>query len=238
MTRDVEHYGQQIREGSVLLLMTGAANRDERKFDDPDRFDIHRNMQQHLAFGYGIHFCLGSHLARLEGRIALEEVLARFPDLGGRLGRRRAGPHVDGAGVGIVACRRCRRRDRRRGCPCGLCQGSISNSASTRAVSAPNGDAGVSTGRACGGATASSGGTGRVGPEKAELTADIDTSRNQRPPSARARKQASAAVRPVRGSAMASAQNSGTSFLQTTNPPAAAASSPKATRLAASPARP
>jgi cytochrome P450 len=79
VTHDVEHYGQQIREGSVLLLMTGAANRDERKFDDPDRFDVHRNMQQHLAFGYGIHFCLGSHLARLEGRIALEEVLVRFP---------------------------------------------------------------------------------------------------------------------------------------------------------------
>jgi cytochrome P450 len=64
----------------VLLLMTGAANRDERTFDDPDRFDVHRSMQQHLAFGYGIHFCLGSHLARLEGRIALEEVLARFPN--------------------------------------------------------------------------------------------------------------------------------------------------------------
>jgi cytochrome P450 len=79
VTRDVEHYGQQVREGSVLLLMTGAANRDERKFDDPDRFDVHRTVQQHLAFGYGIHFCLGSHLARLEGRIALEEVLARFP---------------------------------------------------------------------------------------------------------------------------------------------------------------
>jgi cytochrome P450 len=80
VTRDVEHHGQQIREGSVLLLMTGAANRDERKFDVPDRFDVHRSMQQHLAFGYGIHFCLGSHLARLEGRIALEEVLARFPN--------------------------------------------------------------------------------------------------------------------------------------------------------------
>jgi cytochrome P450 len=79
VTRDVEHFGQVVPEGSVLLLMTGAANRDERKFDDPDHFDVHRDIQQHLAFGYGIHFCLGSHLARLEGRIALEEVLARFP---------------------------------------------------------------------------------------------------------------------------------------------------------------
>jgi cytochrome P450 len=79
VTRDVEHHGQQVPAGSVVLLMTGAANRDERKFDDPDRFDIHRTQQQHLAFGYGIHFCLGSHLARLEGRVALEEVLTRFP---------------------------------------------------------------------------------------------------------------------------------------------------------------
>ena len=79
VTRDVEHHGQKVPEGSVLLLMNGAANRDERKFEDPDRFDIHRTMQQHLAFGYGIHFCLGSHLARLEGRVALEEVLRRFP---------------------------------------------------------------------------------------------------------------------------------------------------------------
>jgi cytochrome P450 len=79
VTCDVEHYDQKVPEGSVLLLMNGAANRDERKFDDPDNFDIHRKQQQHLSFGYGIHFCLGSHLARLEGRIALEEVLKRFP---------------------------------------------------------------------------------------------------------------------------------------------------------------
>jgi cytochrome P450 len=79
VTRDVEHHDRRVPQGSVLLLMSAAANRDERKFDEPDRFDIHRTMQQHLAFGYGIHFCLGSHLARLEGRIALEEVLRRFP---------------------------------------------------------------------------------------------------------------------------------------------------------------
>jgi cytochrome P450 len=79
VTREVEHHGVTVPKGSVLLLMTGAANRDDRQFDEPDKFDVRRTMQQHLAFGYGIHFCLGSHLARLEGRIALDEVLKRFP---------------------------------------------------------------------------------------------------------------------------------------------------------------
>jgi cytochrome P450 len=79
VTRDVEHHGQTVPAGSALLLLTASANRDERKFADGDRFDIHRDIDRQLAFGYGIHFCLGSALARLEGRIALEEVLARFP---------------------------------------------------------------------------------------------------------------------------------------------------------------
>jgi cytochrome P450 len=79
VTKDVEHYGQTVPEGNVMVLLTGSANRDERKFPDADRFDIHRKIDQHLAFGYGLHFCLGSHLARLEGRVALEEVLNRFP---------------------------------------------------------------------------------------------------------------------------------------------------------------
>jgi cytochrome P450 len=79
VTREVEHHGARVPEGAVLVLLTAAANRDERHFDDPDRFDIHRHIDHHLTFGYGIHFCLGSHLARLEGRIALEEVLKRFP---------------------------------------------------------------------------------------------------------------------------------------------------------------
>ena len=77
--KDVEHYGQVVPAGSVLLLLNGSANRDERKFPDADRFDIHRAIDHHLAFGYGIHFCLGAALARLEGRVALEEVLKRFP---------------------------------------------------------------------------------------------------------------------------------------------------------------
>jgi cytochrome P450 len=79
VTREVDHHGERVPEGAVLLLLTAAANRDERHFEAPDRFDIHRKIDHHLTFGYGIHFCLGSHLARLEGRIALEEVLKRFP---------------------------------------------------------------------------------------------------------------------------------------------------------------
>jgi cytochrome P450 len=79
VTQDVEHHGQKVPAGSVILLLTAAGNRDERVFPEPDRFDIRRKIVHHLAFGYGIHFCLGSHLARLEGRIALEEVLKRFP---------------------------------------------------------------------------------------------------------------------------------------------------------------
>jgi len=79
VTHDVEHHGQVVPEGSAILLLTASANRDERKFADGDTFDIHRDIDRQLAFGYGIHFCLGSALARLEGRIALDEVLARFP---------------------------------------------------------------------------------------------------------------------------------------------------------------
>jgi len=80
VTKDVEHHGQTVPTGSVMVLLNASANRDERKFADPDRFDIHRNIGRHLSFGYGLHFCLGAHLARLEGRVALEEVLKRFPN--------------------------------------------------------------------------------------------------------------------------------------------------------------
>ncbi len=80
VTRDVEAYGETVPEGSVMLLLTAAANRDDRKFPDADRFDVHRTIDHHLAFGYGIHFCLGAALARLEGRVALDEVLQRFPE--------------------------------------------------------------------------------------------------------------------------------------------------------------
>jgi cytochrome P450 len=77
---DVEHHGQQVPAGSVLLLLNGSANRDERKYPDPDRFDVRREFDQHLAFGFGVHLCLGAALARLEARIALDELLKRFPE--------------------------------------------------------------------------------------------------------------------------------------------------------------
>jgi cytochrome P450 len=80
VTDDVDHHGCAVPRGSVMLLLTAAANRDERRFADPDRFDVRRRIGHHLSFGYGIHFCLGAALARLEGRVALREVLRRFPD--------------------------------------------------------------------------------------------------------------------------------------------------------------
>jgi cytochrome P450 len=79
VTTDVELYGTVVPEGSTMVLLNGSGNRDERKFPDGDSFDIHRKLDHHLAFGYGTHFCLGAALARLEGRIALDEVLKRFP---------------------------------------------------------------------------------------------------------------------------------------------------------------
>ena len=79
VARDVEWHGVTVAEGSVMLAINGSANRDERRFEDGDRFDIRRRIDHHLSFGYGLHFCLGAALARLEGRIALEEVLRRFP---------------------------------------------------------------------------------------------------------------------------------------------------------------
>jgi cytochrome P450 len=76
---DVEHYGEKVPAGSAILLLTASANRDERKFPQGGRFDIHRKIDHHLAFGYGVHFCLGAALARMEARVALDEVVKRFP---------------------------------------------------------------------------------------------------------------------------------------------------------------
>jgi cytochrome P450 family 142 subfamily A polypeptide 1 len=80
-TRDATLRGQKIREGDKLLLLYASANRDERVFDRPDEFDVERRPNDHLAFGYGAHFCLGSALARLELRVMFEELLRALPDL-------------------------------------------------------------------------------------------------------------------------------------------------------------
>jgi cytochrome P450 len=80
VAKDVDHYGRRVPEGSVMVLLNGSANRDQSRFADGDRFDIHREIGHHLSFGYGLHFCLGAALARLEGRVALDEVLRRWTD--------------------------------------------------------------------------------------------------------------------------------------------------------------
>ena len=79
-TEDVELGGQEIAKGSMVMLLLGSANRDEGRFENADRFDIDRDTNGHVAFGFGNHFCLGASLARLEGRIALETLIDRLPD--------------------------------------------------------------------------------------------------------------------------------------------------------------
>lgn len=75
---DTEFHGEVVPAGSNLLLVNGSGNRDERQFDDPDRFDVTRKIDRHLSFGYGAHFCIGAALARMEGRIGLEQMVRRF----------------------------------------------------------------------------------------------------------------------------------------------------------------
>jgi cytochrome P450 len=79
VSRDIEVHGTVIPRGSKLSLLNGSGDRDERHFEDPDRFDVRRTIDRHLAFGYGTHFCIGAALARLEGKVALTETLRRFP---------------------------------------------------------------------------------------------------------------------------------------------------------------
>jgi cytochrome P450 len=79
VTSDVEWYGQAVHKGARILLLNASANRDEREFPEPDRFDIGRQPPLQVGFGYGVHFCIGASLARLESRVALEEFARRFP---------------------------------------------------------------------------------------------------------------------------------------------------------------
>ncbi|UGQ12224.1 cytochrome P450 [Yinghuangia sp. ASG 101] len=79
VTKDTEVHGQTVPEGSAMMFLVAAANRDPRRFDNPDRFDV-RRVNQTLTFGVGAHYCLGAALARLEGRVAMEEILRRWPE--------------------------------------------------------------------------------------------------------------------------------------------------------------
>jgi cytochrome P450 len=79
MATDFEAYGMTVPAGSAMLLLFGAANRDPRRFPNPNVVDIHRTSS-HLTFGKGMHYCLGANLARLEGRVALDELLNRWPE--------------------------------------------------------------------------------------------------------------------------------------------------------------
>ena len=77
---EIELHGRKIPAGAKMLCINGASGRDERKFADPDRFDVHREIDLHLGFGYGRHICIGAYLARMESRIAIQELLARWPE--------------------------------------------------------------------------------------------------------------------------------------------------------------
>jgi cytochrome P450 len=93
-TRDTELAGVAIAEGADVALMIGAANRDERKYDDPDRYDMFRTQRQHVGFGFGVHVCLGMHLARMESRIAITTLFDRLGPF--RLDPEAEPPHIEG----------------------------------------------------------------------------------------------------------------------------------------------
>jgi cytochrome P450 len=80
LTCDVERHGQTLKEGQPIMLLYTAANRDDREFPNPDRFDMLRNPPRSLGFSQGTHACIGLHIARKEGEVAIQEILARFPE--------------------------------------------------------------------------------------------------------------------------------------------------------------
>jgi cytochrome P450 len=93
-TRDTELAGMPIPAGSAVMPMLGAANRDEDRYPDPDRFDVFRKQSPPISWGHGVHLCLGMHLARLEMRVALERLFDRLPGL--RLDPEGKDPHIRG----------------------------------------------------------------------------------------------------------------------------------------------
>jgi hypothetical protein len=80
LTEDVDHGGKQLKAGQTLVLLYTAANRDEREFANPDRYDMHRSPPRSLGFSHGTHACIGLHVARKEGEVAMQEILSRFPN--------------------------------------------------------------------------------------------------------------------------------------------------------------
>jgi cytochrome P450 len=81
VSRDVEFHGRPLRRGEVLIPMLASANADPARFESPERMDLARAPNPHVAFGSGMHFCLGAQLARVEAQVVLEELLTRFPNL-------------------------------------------------------------------------------------------------------------------------------------------------------------
>ncbi len=94
VTRDTELAGVPIEAGADMALLIGAANRDERKYDDPDRYDMFRDQRQHVGFGFGVHVCLGMHLARMESRIAINTLFDRLGPF--TLDPEAEPPHIEG----------------------------------------------------------------------------------------------------------------------------------------------
>ena len=79
VARDTAVHGRTLRTGQGVLFLYASANRDEREFVEPDRFDVDRRVRRHLGFGHAAHVCIGAHVAALEGRVVLEEILTRHP---------------------------------------------------------------------------------------------------------------------------------------------------------------